>query len=158
METTKNIHITSRNIKGEYTINGSRFTVKHNRLNNGEPIVFELKDKDYNGETRFFAEEQLYYDLDSRFDLELVRFDISAKNYILQHFHLISEDDLPDGCEPYTIEELKKYFPDYVIEDAQLDKLEDDDDYSILHYNSHYEYYVRKSSKPGFYELDICDC
>ena len=157
METTKNIHITSRNIKGEYTINGSRFTVKHNRLNNGEPIVFELLDKDYDGETRFFAEEQLYYDLDSRFDLELVRFDISAKNYIPQHFHLISEDELPDGCEPYTIEELKKYFPDYVIEDAQLDKLKDDD-YSILHYNSHYEYYVRKSSKPGFYDLNICDC
>lgn len=157
METTKSIHITSRNIKGEYTINGSRFTVKHNRLNNGEPIVFELLDKDYDGETRFFAEEQLYYDLDSKFDLELVRFDTSAKNYILQHFHFISEDELPDCCKLYTVEELKKYFPDYVIEDAQLDKLKDDD-YSILHYNSHYEYYVRRASKPGFYELNICDC
>lgn len=155
METTKNIHITSRNIKGEYTINGSRFTVKHNRLNNGEPIVFELEDKDYDGETRFFAEEQLYYDLDSKFDLELVRFDISAKNYILQHFHFISEDDLPDRVEPFTIEELKQYFPDYELE--KLDSLKDDN-YSILHYNSHYEYYVRRASKPGFYELDICDC
>ena len=57
----------------------------------------------------------------------------------------------------YTVEELKKYFPDYVIEDAQLDKLKDGN-YSILHYNSHYEYYVRRASKPGFYELDICDC
>ena len=158
METTKSIHITSRNIKGEYTINGSRFTVKHNRLNNGEPIVFELDDKDYDGETRFFTEEQLYYDLDSRFDLELVRFDTSAKNYILQHFHFISEDELPDCCKLYTVEELKKYFTDYDIEDAQLNKLEDDDDYSILHYNKHYEYYVRRASKPGLYELDICDC
>lgn len=156
METTKSIHITSRNIKGEYTINGSRFTVKHNRLNNGEPIVFELKDKDYDGETRFFAEEQLYYDLDSRFDLELVRFNKSAKNYILQHFHFISEDDLPDGCEPYTIEELKKYFPDYELE--KLDSLKDDDDRSILRFNRHYEYYVRKASKPGYYDLVICDC
>lgn len=158
METTKSINITAENIEGEYTINGSRFTVKHNRLNNGEPIVFELDDKDYDGETRFFAEEQLYYDLESRFDLELVRFDESAKNYILQHFHFIGEDELPDCCKLYTIEELKKYFTDYDIEDAQLNKLGDDDEYSILHYNKHYEYYVRRASKPGLYELDICDC
>lgn len=160
METTKRIVITRENIEEERMLGGYIFKITHPELNDGEPIKLRLKDEDYDEETRFFAGEQFSQDLWEqlyRKDYDLINFSKDAEDYILDKFDYISEDDLPDRVEPYTIEELKKYFPDYVIEDAQLDKFKDDN-YSILHYNSHYEYYVRKSSKPGFYELNICDC
>lgn len=161
METTKRIVITRENIEEERMLGGYIFKITHPELNDGEPIELRLKDEDYDEETRFFAGEQFSQDLWEqlcRKDYDLINFSKDAEDYILDKFDYISEDDLPDRVEPFTLEELKQYFPDYEIEDAQLDKLKDDDDYSILHYNRHYEYYVRKASKPGLYELDICDC
>ena len=150
METTKRIVITRENIEEERMLGGYIFKITHPELNDGEPIKLRLKDEDYDEETRFFAGEQFSQDLWEQ---------LCRKDYdLISKFDYISEDDLPDRVEPFTIEELKKYFPDYEIEDAQLDKLKDDDDYSILHFNRHYEYYVRKASKPGYYDLVICDC
>ena len=161
METTKRIVITRENIEEERMLGGYIFKITHPELNDGEPIELRLKDEDYDEETRFFAGEQFSQDLWEqlyRKDYDRISFSKDAEDYILDKFDYISEDDLPDRVEPFTIEELKKYFPDYEIEDAQLDKLKDDDDYSILHFNRHYEYYVRKASKPGYYDLVICDC
>ena len=161
METTKSINITAENIEDVRVRGGYIFKITHPELNDGEPIELRVQDKDYDDETRFYAGEQLSQDWYSQHHndnyYELVIFSEDAEDFILSKFDFISEDDLPDCCKLYTIEELKKYFPDYVIEDAQLDKLKDDN-YSTLCYNRHYAYYVRKSSKPGFYELDICDC
>ena len=162
METTKRINITRENIEDTRVRGGYIFKITHPKLNDGEPIKLRVQDKDYDDETRFYAGEQLSHDWYCQHSnenyYELVILSEDAEDYILSKFDLISEDELPDCCKPYTIEGLKKYFKDWDIEDAQLDNLKDADDYSILHYNSQYEYYVRRASKPGLYELDICDC
>lgn len=159
METTKRIVITRENIEEERMLGGYIFKITHPELNDGEPIELRLKDEDYDEETRFFAGEQFSQDLWEqlyRKDYDLISFSKDTEDYILDKFDYISEDDLPDRVEPFTIEELKKYFPDYELE--KLDSLKDDDDRSILRFNRHYEYYVRKASKPGYYDLVICDC